>query len=197
MASKDKDVGTEPASSSSSYANVVTNLKELQPPAAKPADDNNKENIAKAVEPPACKPQATEVAAAKTVEPVAETPPPDEDIDDSSFTPVVSHNKRERKQQKDRLQGKQAANREQRPPKGNGEPGNKAKRRSKDQREPRTRGEREKGGEVVEPSDGKTSSKEQDSDEKDNDSDGKAEKKKFVEAPPPKENAWKVRMIKL
>lgn len=185
-------------STSSSYATVVLSLKSQQQPRDPQKNDNNKENIGKDVNNIDASNKQNEVLA--TVQPNQQPPSNQQpsvtssdeqgNDDDDLFTPVVSHSRKERrnvrkdKQLKGRpLGGLSSKTRER---------GRVSKADSREKRDSKKDG-RERTEVIGKELATKTESETENTTPKSgNEEDADAEPVKFVEAPIPKVNAWKV-----
>lgn len=198
MATKLSDEGTQSSNPSSSYANIVLNLK------GERITENNKENIhdmnqsLKSAEISKETVDVTVAAEPATVTTTTINPPVPKNVpdkikiisdknknenqeaelseveDDSSFTPVVSHSRREKKdKRKDKVKGNKGPGRES--------------RRSRDRKEKR---EKKQPNDVQ--SENATATKSSSDENQEETEDGP---KVFVEAPIPKVNAWKVSLL--
>lgn len=203
---------TEAASagpSSSSYANVVLSLK----PTQQGINENNKENIGEINQSKAAPTPPVAVAREINQQEPAPTVPqnkehktektPTEDEDDSNFTPVVAHSRKERnsrvkRRARDRPQGGRGAvggaNRDDAHPQSRSSVGGAALAKEKDAKK-RNRNKSTENASHGSGDQQSTKSSIHSQGEEDEDGQDESSATKFVDAPIPKENAWKVSLI--
>lgn len=189
--------------SNSSYATVVLSIKSTQQGAAN-NNDNNKENIADTNQ------STTPSAAAGTSREVAPQEPPavsqpkeskkepvSEEEDDSSFTPVVSQHRKDRrvkKRMRDRPQGRGVRNDDGAidPASQSGARGNAGPVKDKESKKRnRNKSAEANSAENTAVKSGQSQGEE----EEGGDGEDSPHGSKFVDAPIPKENAWKIKSI--
>lgn len=191
------------ATKDSSYANVVVHPQASDMPKKPTKDeiinDNNKENISVKSSPtsPATKSDPVESPAANVKS--DENPSsqnnhnePDEIVDDSEFTPVVGDKKKDRKSRQKKHDRKSGDG----PKHSKSSQDRSDKERERPEKPRRSRKERKASKDAALVADSTTKDKERTDGENTADSsDGQTDKVKFVEAPLPKVNAWKVRIF--